>query len=151
MRTRWLIVACAVSLALNLAFGTALWRARGASHVGQPGELLGHAPCAEERAVREELTRGLCASEPDRQAIQAALARLEGLRQKRLSVAVERWLQRCEGAPETERAQLLHELQRNLCPWNQSGNGCCAQSPAAGVSTAKPAQPKPPRQGEHTL
>lgn len=150
MRTRWLVVAFAVSLALNLAFAAAFWRARSASRVGQPGDLLGHTPCAEERAVREELTRGLCASEPDRLAIQAALSRLEGLRQKRLGVAVERWLRRCEGAPETERAQLLRDLQRNLCPWNQSGNGCCAQSPAAGVSTDKPTQPKPALQGEDT-
>jgi hypothetical protein len=151
MRTRWLVVGLAVSLAVNLMAGTALWRVHRAARAGKAGEPLSHAPCAEERAVREELSRCLCASAPDRPAIQAALARLEGLRQKRLSVAVERWLQRCEGAPQAERVRLLGELQRNLCPWNHSQNGCCAPSSAPGASTAHPAQPSSPHQGEDTL
>jgi hypothetical protein len=129
----------------------ALWRVHRSARPGQTGELLSHAPCAEERAIREELTRCLCASQPDRPAIQAALARLETLRQHRLTVAVDAWLQRCEGAPQTERSRLLHELQRNLCPWNQSQNGCCAPSAAAGATHAKPAQPSSPHQGEDTL
>lgn len=151
MRTRWLVLGLAVSLAVNLMAGMALWRVHRSAPAGQSGALLSHAPCAEERAVREELTRCLCASEPDRPAIQAALARLEGLRQKRLTVAVERWLQRCEGAPQTERVRLLRELQRNLCPWNQSQNGCCAPSAAPGTSSTQPAQPRSPHQGEDTL
>lgn len=151
MRVRWLVLGLTLSLAVNLMAGMALWRAHRAAGGGQARELLSHAPCAEERAVREELSRCLCASQPDRPAIQAALARLESLRQRRLTVAVERWLQRCEGAPQAERVRLLGELQRNLCPWNHSQNGCCAPSSAPGASTAHPAQPSSPRQGEETL
>lgn len=151
MRTRWLVLGIAISLSVNLMAGMAHWRVHRSAPAAQSTALLSHAPCAEERAVREELTRCLCASEPDRPAIEAALARLETLRQRRLTVAVERWLQRCEAAPQTERARLLSELQRNLCPWNQSQNGCCAPSAAAGASHAKPVQPSSPHQGEDTL
>lgn len=138
MRSRWLLALLAVSLAVNVAAGVALWRvhrAHAAAARTRPAM-----PGAEERALREELSRQLRAVPPDRGAIRATLERLTTMRQRRLEEAIDRWLSTCCQADEADRIRRHTQLDRHLCPWRPSGEGCCAPSPADGADPTHPAQ-----------
>lgn len=139
MRSRWLLAALAVSLALNVLAATAWWRVHAATTT--PSGLPPHTPCAEERAIREELSRLLCAPQPDRSAVRATLERLGTLRHHRLEVAIEHWISTCCQAAPSEREQHLKDLNEQLCPWRSSEDGCCAPSPGPGTPPVDPAQP----------
>ncbi|HPC82642.1 MAG TPA: hypothetical protein P5234_05445 [Thermoanaerobaculaceae bacterium] len=138
MRTRWLAVALIASLALNVLAASAWWRLRAVT----AATLATPAPCAEERAIREELARLLCAPEPDRTAVRAALQRLGALRHHRLEAAVERWIATCCRAAPSERARHLEDLNKQLCPWRNPGDGCCAPSPGPRTPPVDSAQPQ---------
>ncbi|MGV8039755.1 MAG: hypothetical protein AB2L07_06665 [Thermoanaerobaculaceae bacterium] len=138
MRSRWMLALLAVSLAVNVTAGVALWRVhRTNASAARTGLAM---PCAEERAIREDLSRHLCAGTPDRGAIRATLERLSTLRQRRLEEAVDRWLSTCCQANEPDRSRHHTQLDKHLCPWRSSGEGCCAPSPTDGADPTNPAQ-----------
>jgi hypothetical protein len=145
MRTRWLFLALALSLAANVLAGVALWRLHRLSPEGPARGLGESAPCAEEQTIREDLSRHLCAGQPDRRAIRATLQRLAALRHQRLEEAVEQWLATSCQAPGSERDLRVKHLNQRLCPWRETGDGCCAPPPASG---ATPIHPAPPVTGE---
>lgn len=128
----------AVSLAINVMAGVALWRVQRATGAGDRAGVP--MPGAEERAIREDLARHLCAEIPDHSAIRTTLQRLSRLRQRRLEEAVDRWLTTCCQATEHDRARHHTLLDLHLCPWRSSGEGCCAPSPTNGADPTNPAQ-----------
>jgi hypothetical protein len=139
MKTRWLVLLLGASFAANVTLGAALWVSwhGGRILMATAGQTCSAPLCEEEKKLREELATSLCAHTPDRAAIGAALARLDEVRARQRTAIVERWVARCSGADNSERAALVTTVQRMLCPW-QAGNGaaCCPPSPAPGTHPA---------------
>ncbi|HUK14223.1 MAG TPA: hypothetical protein VLW17_13050 [Thermoanaerobaculaceae bacterium] len=143
MRSRWVLALLALSLAGNVALGTALWTSwRSCPAIAA---TLGPAcaagmPEAEMRA-REALAASLCERKPDRAAIAAALSRLDLARDGQRRAAVERWAERCAGAGAAERAALATNVKRLLCPWTcREGDPRCAPAPSPGARSDNPAR-----------
>ncbi len=135
MRTRWVVLALGLSLAVNVTFGVALWVSWHGTRAAAAalGPVCAAPLCEEEKTVREELVAALCARTPDRAAIGASLARLDQVRASQRNEIVERWLARCSGAAPEERAALGTMMTRLLCPWRSgTGAACCAPTPPAG-------------------
>jgi len=140
VRTRWLVLLAGLSLAGNVLLATALFPTwKGARMQGVNEGALTF--CDEEKRLREELSARLCARPPDRQAIEATLARLDSLRATHRDRALAQWLSSCERASDGERATLQSSFRHQMCPWQHEGEGCCAPSPRPGSPSDQPAQP----------
>jgi len=148
MRTRWLILGLGFSVVLNVLFGTAFWQctrtrglleprvgtavtASGMAHMSCP------AGCAEERRIREDLSRLLCAERPDRAALSAAMARLDAVRAAERDRLLDHWLDHFASTTAEEREGLRRQLHHALCPW-RSAEGNRAPSDGGNETSARP-------------
>ena len=151
MRTRALVVTAVLSVAANLALGTALWSTWRAARraAARLPSACADASCQEERRVREQLATELCRHRPDRAAIETTLVQLDAVRAARRREIVDRWLSHNSGASERERARLRHNVTRLLCPWHDGRiEDHCAHSPASGTPSNHRAQPEQGRRTE---
>ena len=122
MRTRWMVLALGLSLALNLFLGAALWKSRQTEPRSQAAAASPPpppAPCnEEERLLREHLEAQLCADPLDCAAIEATFERLDAVRARERLAALDHWAYAGKQAG-CRSGQMSPEVQRLLCPWKQ--------------------------------
>jgi hypothetical protein len=120
-RTRLVALILGLSIAVNVFFAAALWRAHhGAARAPAQAPLPS---CSEtEQRLREELQAQLCHDPPDCAAIEATFARLDAVRGQERQTALDRWVNagRSVGC---RNDNMSPEVERLLCPWKQAGNG----------------------------
>jgi hypothetical protein len=117
-RSHWVALAFCLSLALNVFLAVALWRDRHAPAEATPPA---QAPaCSEkERQLRETLQAQLCSSPLDCAAIEVTFARLDEVRGLERQAALDRWASQGKSAG-CQAGFMSPDLQRLLCPWDQS-------------------------------
>jgi hypothetical protein len=138
MRTRWFVLVIGLSLALNVFLGAALLKVRHARPQAAPAVAVPVSSCCpEERALREQLERQLCAEPPDCAAIEAIFVRLDAVRAKERQVALDQWMTVGRRAS-CQNNRMSPDVERLLCPWRYDPREGCA---AANEPRSKPRSP----------
>ena len=122
MRTRWMVLAVGLSLALNVFLGVGLWKAHPVEAKSAAIAEAPPAPCnEEERLLREQLEAQLCADPLDCAAVEVTFQRLDAVRAKERLSALDQWLYAGKQSG-CRNGQMSPEVQRLLCPWKQPGS-----------------------------